>query len=363
MRGAKGILAGIAVVALLIGAAQSRAAETAPRAGTPASSPSPSTAPSPAAEPQAPASPSPRPTPSPSAARKLQPVVVTATRMEEPLAEVGTTVTVVEDKQIESQKIRQVGAVLQQVPGVTVTQTGSPGSVTNVSIRGSSSAQTLILIDGVETNAGATGAFDIANLNTDDLERIEVVRGAGGSIYGSQAIGGVINLLSREGEGAPKFSVLSEGGNGASQRQRATVSGANGELGYSGALSYFSTDGFRPINDSSDNLAGALRLDYHPCEDTTIRGFARYSRSNVSLVNFSIFSGIALDPHAHQRGEFMLLKGEIEHWFSKRLLGRGSAFFVRQDIRINETPFTGSATIETDHIADETRGGNLEALY
>ncbi len=362
MRGARAFLPGIVIV-LLIGAAQSGAAETAPEAAIPAATPTPSIAAPVTARPHASASPSPQATPSPSAARKLSPIVVTATRMDEPLAEVGTTVTVVEDKQIESQKIRQVGTVLQQVPGVAVAQTGSPGTVTNVSIRGASSSQTLILIDGVATNAGATGAFDIANLTTDDLDRIEVVRGAGGSIYGSQAIGGVINLLTREGEGPPKFSLLSEGGNGASQRQRATASGSYGNLGYSGAISYFSTDGFRPVNDGSDNLSGALRLDYHPCDDTTIRGFARYSRSKVELANFSIFSGIALDPNAHQRGEFMLFKGEIEHWFSTRLLGRASAFFVRQEIRINQTPFVGSSTIETDRVPDETRGGNLEALY
>ncbi|MGH7947781.1 MAG: TonB-dependent receptor, partial [Candidatus Binataceae bacterium] len=252
MKGARGFLPGTIAIALLIGAAQAHAVDTAPQAAAATASPTPSTAAS--AQPSATASPA--ATPSPSAARKLKQLVVTATRMEEPLADVGTTVTVVEDQQIESQQIRQVGTVLQQVPGVAVTQTGSPGTVTNVSIRGSSASQTLILIDGVEVNAGATGAFDIANLNTDNLDRIEVVRGAGGSIYGSQAIGGVINLLTREGEGPPKFSLLSEGGNGASQRQRATVNGAYDKLGYSAAISYYSTDGFRPINDNSDNLSG-----------------------------------------------------------------------------------------------------------
>src|SRR6267142_3160734 len=145
--------------------------------------------------------------------QKLKPVVVTATKIEQPLDEIGTTVTVVDNSQVEGQKIDRVETVLRQVPGVQVTQSGSPGSVTDVSIRGASAAQTLILVDGVEVNAGATGSFDMANLTTNNLDRIEVLRGAGGSLYGSQAIGGVINLLSREGEGAPKFSLLSEGGN------------------------------------------------------------------------------------------------------------------------------------------------------
>src|SRR5260370_4106457 len=225
--------------------------------------------------------------------QKLNPIVVTATKIEQPLAEIGTTVTVVEKGEVEAQKIDRVENVLREVPGVQVTQSGSPGSVTDVSIRGATAAQTLILVDGVEVNAGATGSFDMANLTTDNLDRIEVLRGAGGSLYGSQAIGGVINVLSQEGEGAPKASLVSEGGNRATSRQVATVSGADGNLGYSGALSYFSTEGFRLVNDNSDNLAGAARLDYPLCDAPVLAGFARDIASHGGLPNFSVFSGIA----------------------------------------------------------------------
>jgi vitamin B12 transporter len=295
-------------------------------------------------------------------AQKLNPIVVTATKIEQPINEIGTTITVVENSQIEAQKIDRVENVLREVPGVQVTQTGSPGSVTDVSIRGASAAQTLVLVDGVEVNAGATGSFDFANLTTDNLDRVEVLRGAGGSLYGSQAIGGVINVLSQEGEGAPKASLVSEGGNRATSRQVATVSGANG-LGYSGALSYFSTEGFRLSNDNSDNLAGAARLDYHLGDDTVIRGFARYIASNVSLPNFSVFSGIPLNPTAHERNEFMLFKGEVEHHFSDKLVALASVFFVRQDQRTTSTPYIGNPSSEDDRIPDETRGGLIEAIY
>src|SRR5947207_2115015 len=100
---------------------------------------------------------------------KLKTVVVTATRVEQPIEQIGTTVTVVGDQQMETQKIQDVGTALEQVPGVNVTQTGSPGTDTEVSIRGASPSQTLMLIDGVEVNAGTTGAFNIANLTTDNL--------------------------------------------------------------------------------------------------------------------------------------------------------------------------------------------------
>jgi vitamin B12 transporter len=301
-------------------------------------------------------------------AQKLTPVVVTATRIEQPIADIGTTITVVEDSQIQEQKIDRVADALRQVPGVLVTQTGSPGSETGVSIRGATSAQTLVLVDGVEVNLGATGGFDIGNLTTDNLDRIEILRGAGGSLYGSQAIGGVVNVLSQEGDGPPTASLVSAGGNRATSEQVATVSGAEGNLGYSGALSYFSTEGFRPVNDNSDNLSGSTRLDYHLDDDTVIRGFARYIGANVSLPNFLVSDGVPLDPTAHDRVEFMLFKGEVEHHFGEKLLVRASAFFLRQDLRLNAPPFPGgmvfgSPYFETDSIPEETRGGNAEAIY
>jgi vitamin B12 transporter len=296
-------------------------------------------------------------------AQKLNPIVVTATRIPQPIGEIGTTITVVEAPQIQEQKIDRVADVLREVPGVQVTQSGSPGSVTDVSIRGATPSQTLVLIDGVEVNAGATGSFDLANLTTGNLDRLEVLRGAGGSLYGSQAIGGVINVLSQEGDGPPTASLLSEGGNRATSNQVGTISGAEGNLGYSGAVSYFSTEGYRPVNDNSDNLSLNGRLDYHLGDDTVLRGFARYIASNVSLPNLNISSGSPLDPTAHQRNEFMLFKGEIEHHFGENLLVRANAYYVRQDLRATSTPYKGFVGSEEDRVPDETRGGLIEGVF
>jgi vitamin B12 transporter len=290
-------------------------------------------------------------------------IVVTATRMPQPIGEVGVTTSVVTSHRIETQQLQNVDNALREVPGIQVTQSGSPGTESDVSIRGSTPAETLIMIDGVPVNDSATGQFDISRLTTDDLNRIEVVRGAGGALYGSQAIGGVVNLITQEGSGPPKFSLLSEGGNRASQQQALVLSGAQDKLAYSGSLSYFSTTGFRPVNDSSDNLAGSLRLDYHLNEDTTLHGFARYDRANISLANFSISDGIALNPNAHQRNEFLFFKGGVDHNFGEKLLIRTSTFYVRDELRLNEVPFAGSPTSQVDHIPDETRGGNLEGIY
>src|ERR1700704_150700 len=96
----------------------------------------------------------PSPVTSQSQPQKLPPVVVTATRIEQPVSEIGTTVTVVDRSQIESQQIQTIDNVLRQVPGVSVMQGGSPGTVADVFIRGSSPSQTLMMIDGVEGNTG-----------------------------------------------------------------------------------------------------------------------------------------------------------------------------------------------------------------
>jgi len=290
-------------------------------------------------------------------------IIVTATRIAQPLSEIGTTASVLGARQIQSQQIHNVTDALRQMPSMDVTQSGSPGTIADVSIRGATPAQTLAMIDGVPLNDSATGSFDFSRLTTDDLDRIEVIRGAGGALYGSQAIGGVINLITREGSGPMKFALTSEGGNRATQRQVLTMDGAEGKLAYSGALSYFSTTGFRLKNDNSDDLTGALRLDYHLDENTTIRGFARYIRANVSLPTFSVFAGIPLNPNAHQRNEFMLYKGEVDRQFGDRILVRVSGYFVRDELRLNTVPFMGNPTSETDHIPDETRGANLETIY
>ncbi|HKD67517.1 MAG TPA: TonB-dependent receptor [Candidatus Binataceae bacterium] len=294
---------------------------------------------------------------------KLGEVVVTATRIKQPLSQIGTSVSVMPGGQMQDQKLGLIAPAMQQLPGVEVNQAGSPGTQTDVTIRGSTSAQTLILVDGVDVNTVSTGAFDFSTLTTDNIEQVEVVRGSGGALYGSQAIGGVVNVISKQGQGAPHFSLLSEGGNRGTERQVFTANGAQGNFAYSGSISYQSTEGFRPVNDSSDNLSGALRLDYRLGSNTIVRGFARYIRSNVDLVNFSNSVGELLDPNAHQRGEFLLFKGEVEHNFTDRLWAKWSGFFVRDEIRLNNYPESANPTFEVDDIPDENRATNTDVVY
>ncbi|HTT74910.1 MAG TPA: TonB-dependent receptor [Candidatus Binataceae bacterium] len=291
-------------------------------------------------------------------------IAITATRIAQPVGEIGTTITVVHDKQIQDQKIQQVSDALREVPGLIVNQSGGPGTITSVFIRGASSSQTLTLIDGVEVNSTTGGDFDFSNLTTDNLSRIEVLRGAGGSLYGSSAIGGVVNVLTEEGTGAPRFSLLTDGGNWETARTVATAIGSLGKLGYSSTISYFLTNGYEPINNSYDNLSGVWRLDYHLTDNTTLRGFARYTRACVGLPEFSNETpGAFKDPNANQRDEFMLFKGEIDSQLTEKLLVRAFGSFVRDEAQTNKYPSFKNNYFASFDIPNEIRGANGEAVY
>ena len=113
---------------------------------------------------------------------KLNEVVVTATRLRQPLSQIGTSVSVMTGEQMQNQKLGVVAPAMQQLPGVEVNQAGSPGTVTDVTIRGSTAAQTLVLIDGVDVNTASTGGFDFSIIPTDNVQQVEVVRGSGGAL-------------------------------------------------------------------------------------------------------------------------------------------------------------------------------------
>lgn len=152
----------------------------------------------------------------------LPPVSVTANRGDvTPLTEVGSTVTILEREFLEAKQVRLVSDALRLVPGVAVSRTGVTGGLTGVSLRGSEANQTLVMIDGVVANdPAADSSVDFANILTSDIERIEVLRGPQSALYGSDAVGGVVNIVTRKGTGKPSVSLSTEGGN------RGTAAGA-----------------------------------------------------------------------------------------------------------------------------------------
>lgn len=142
-------------------------------------------------------------------------IVVTATLEEEEGAEVPATVTVIDRKEIEDRQEPSIADLLRTVPGVDVARSGSPGKATSVFLRGANSNQTLVLWNGVELNDPYFGGFDWSFLSTEGVERVEVVRGPFSALYGSHAIGGVVQVLTG---GPPGARVTVEGGSDDSLR-------------------------------------------------------------------------------------------------------------------------------------------------
>lgn len=126
---------------------------------------------------------------------RLEPIVVTATRVEQKVSEQASSVSVVEEEEIRLKQPEVAGDILQGIPGVDVQRSGSPGNRENIKIRGGLGTHTLVLIDGFPVNSPTLGEFDISSLPVKGFERVEIVRGAQSALYGSNAMGGVVNFL------------------------------------------------------------------------------------------------------------------------------------------------------------------------
>ena len=175
----------------------------------------------------------------------VPPIVVSVSRVETDASSVASAVTVVTREQIESRQLGTVLEALQSVPGVSLVRTGGPGGSTSVFLRGASSAHALVLVDGIEVNdpSAPTGGYDLATLGTDGIERIEVLRGPQSTIHGSSAMGGVVNVITRRGEGRPRMEVRAEGGAHETANGSLAVLGAGGGWSWAATASRRTTDG------------------------------------------------------------------------------------------------------------------------
>src|SRR5471032_2251567 len=155
-------------------------------------------------------------------------VVVSATRIPTPVAEVASSVTVITAADIEARQERSLPDVLRSVPGLFITQTGGAGGQTSLFMRGTNANHTKVLLDGIDIADPSTpgGAADISKLLAGDIAKVEVLRGPQGGLYGSDAIGGVVNIITKAGEGPLKLSGSAEGGSFDTFNQRASASGS-----------------------------------------------------------------------------------------------------------------------------------------
>ena len=180
-------------------------------------------------------------------------IVVSANRVETPARKVGSSITVISREEIERRHKTSVLELLRTVPGLEVAQSGGPGKVTSVFIRGGNSAHTLVLVDGVRVNSNTSGDFNFSDLTTDNLERIEVLRGPQGGLYGSEAVTGAISITTRRGVGPARAWAGGELGSDSLSRWRAGVTGGTDIWDYSVAVAEVSTDGVSAASEAAGN--------------------------------------------------------------------------------------------------------------
>jgi vitamin B12 transporter len=217
----------------------------------------------------------------------LEEVVSTATRTEVPVGELGVSVTVITADEIESRKTTDVLNLLRDVEGLNVVQSGSRGGNTSLFPRGGEENYTLVLIDGVQVNQ-AGGGFDFSSITTDNIERIEVIRGPQSALYGSDAIGGVIQIFTKKGMGKPTVRVSTADGAHSENghfigEQKVSVSGGSELIGYSFAYGRIDDQGILDVNNDYDNNTFSGRVDLYPLETCDIAVTARIDKSKFEF--------------------------------------------------------------------------------
>ena len=210
-------------------------------------------------------------------------LVVSAAQIDQPLSRTPDSVTVIPGREIEARQQFTLSSALRSVPGVTVQQNGGPGTVTSLFTRGGKSDYTLVLVDGVRQNSFG-GGLDLSQVPLQDVERIEVIRGSQSALYGSDAIGGVIQVITRSG-GKPSAQAQFETGSRDMRRAAAATTGEINGLRWQAGANYFEDAGFtalaangKPVsNDDAQETQAAGSIGWrHAATGSDVQGSLQY---------------------------------------------------------------------------------------
>lgn len=214
-------------------------------------------------------------------------VVISATKTPVPVTQLTSAVEVITGEELQRRQVKTVMDALRLSQGLTVFSDGGPGTSSSVRIRGSNADQVLVVIDGAIMNSATLGNFNFANLTTDNIERIEVLRGAQSMLWGADAMGGVINITTKKGVGSPSASAFFEYGSFSSIREGGQASGKKGPVDFSAAISRWDYTGFSAVN----YRRGASERDgYHNWQASTKVGIELPYEGRLDL-NFRFLQG------------------------------------------------------------------------
>lgn len=273
----------------------------------------------------------------PAHADQLPEIVVTADRVEEPIGQTGASVTVIRAAEVEKLGTKGVADVLRGVAGLDVDESGGVGAATQVHLRGANPGETLVLIDGIRVGDAAStdNSVDFGNLAPVDIDRIEILRGPQSALYGSDAMGGVINIITRKGGKTLRRNVTVEAGSYGTLSTRATLSGGDDRWTYSLGVNLLHSDGFprygyrigRPLYDGAGDPLPPL-----PADDPTDKGGLAGRFSYKVNADVSIDAGFSLFGNALRfDNPYALVASDVfsSYNHSRALIGDG---FVRANV-------------------------------
>jgi len=246
-------------------------------------------------------------------------IVVTATRLETPEKKVGSSLTVITGEELARGHKAYLLEALEDVLGLSTIRNGGPGATSSVSIRGANSEHTLLLLDGLELNdpINPSRSYDLAHLSLSQVERVEILRGPQGLLYGSDALGGVVNIITRAGRGKPRLTLASSAGSRQTLTSDIGLAGSGRKADYALSLFHERTAGISaassayPGNGEKDgyrNLSLAARFGYalRPTESLTLTLKAVEARTELD--NFGGPGGD--DPNNRQDYGTLLVRGQ-----------------------------------------------------
>jgi vitamin B12 transporter len=276
---------------------------------------------------------------------RVKPMVITATRVPIGRDESPATVDIITGDQLRLRGITSLSTALETLPGVSFAKTGSFGGNTSLFVRGGESKYVKVLIDGVAVNDPG-GAIDFGSLTTDNVERIEVVRGPASVLYGADAVTGVIQIFTRRGSGSARTVVSARAGSYGTTDADATVLGpfANGDLSF--GVARHDTKGIYPVNNALHNSVGSGAVHVALDANTDLRVTARYGDQAYHYPTNG--GGEIVDTLAFQTVERTVLGAELS-----RRLGRVDA---RLSVASNSTSGGTNQPSSGDYVSlDRTR--------
>jgi vitamin B12 transporter len=291
---------------------------------------------------------------------RLKELVVTPTRLPTPPDAVVSSLTTITGEDLRARGIRFVGDALREVPAATVVQVGSYGGVSSLFLRGGESDYVKVLIDGVPVNQSG-GAYNWANLTTDNVDRIEVLRGPGSVLYGSDAVSGVVQVFTRRGQGRPTIEGGGEAGTFGTVSGNVGVSGGSDRIKYSADASRFTTDGIYAFNNDYGNtvLSGALTAAPDSATDASLS--LRYADNRYHFP--TDFAGVLSDSNQSSAEKALTLAADLGRRLGQRYEVHLSAGGTHSDGEFEDRSDNAADTVGfgfASHRDSRAQRGNLD---